>query len=407
MSETHWKPDSVLMDALIGQIPRLLASQREDGRFGDEPWTCRDQEAIYPIAAAWAMEGSRFYHTPDLLAAVVRGGDALIREMDGEGRWVFRRKDGSEGGMVRMPWTYSRWIKAYSLIREAIADDTRARWDEALTRGFDNIAGQDIGAVQKSAHHAMALAIAGRVLDRTDWCDQASASLARVVSSQSEDGWWSENYGPIVDYGFIYSDALGTYFAVTKDESVLPALERAAKFHAMWTYPDGSAVETIDERNRWRPGVHLGNPGFTWSAVGRRWLARQHEIFLASGGTFDADYAASLLLYGGSGEIEPPQTDGQNARLTMGDKACAIRRGTVVRGALGVRMPGARVPMDSGSPEPRLGLQRSHRAHRRRRKYETTAPLEHVQRRRYDLVPSRARRRKPEIRAARALLPRP
>ena len=111
------------------------------------------------------------------------------------------------------------------------------------------------------------------------------------------------------------------------DAEVLPALERAAAFHANLTYPDGSTVETVDGRNPYHTGVHSGNPGFSHTAVGRGYLAQQHRLLLAEGNRFDADYAASLLLYGGRGEAEETAAGQQRHVFRMGDEATAVRNG--------------------------------------------------------------------------------
>ena len=70
---------------------------------------------MYPLAAAYATPGpgNRYYKSPELLAVIIKAGQALIDECRRRGPWVFRKKDGSTWGMTRMPWTYSRWIRSY------------------------------------------------------------------------------------------------------------------------------------------------------------------------------------------------------------------------------------------------------------------------------------------------------
>jgi len=315
------------LDALVRAVPGFLASQdQRTGRFGRGIWIVTDQNVIYPLAVAWALEHpSNPYHRSDrVLQAVMAGGDALIDAQDEAGQWVFRKKDGSTWGKTYMPWTYSRWIRTYGLIRDAMPPERRKRWEAGLRLGYEGIASQALGKVHNiPAHHAMGLYLAGRLLDRPGWCRQARAFMAEVVRAQDAGGYWSEHCGPVVRYNFVYTEALGIYLAVSGDESVLPALRRAAVFHANFTYPDGSPVETIDERTAYRPGVLPGNVGFCMTDTGRALL--RHQLALLDEGSLSADTAASFLLYGREG----PLAEGLFRRkhdFVLGRGDAAVRR---------------------------------------------------------------------------------
>jgi hypothetical protein len=69
---------------------------------------------------------------------------------------------------------------------------------------------------------------------------------------------------------------------MSKDETVLPALQRAAKFHVVMTYPNGTPVETVDERNSYENTVVVPNVGFTFSPEGRGYLKKQIELRCAA-----------------------------------------------------------------------------------------------------------------------------
>ena len=291
-----WSPEPELLASLDAAVPEILASQKENGQFGTEPWICGDQNVIFPLAAAWHLNDSRYHGNEEVLEAIVRGGDALIHAQDEEGKWTFLKKDYSEWGQILMPWTYSRWIRAYQIVRDALDADARARWDDALLLGFDGIARTCLGHVHNiPAHHSMALFCAGTVFGREDWRNQSRAFMAKVAGAQSPHGWWPEHNGPVVAYNYVYSESLGIYYGMSGDGEVLPALDRAARYHASLTYPDGSPVETVDGRNPYHEGIRLGNAGFSHTAAGRGYLARLHGLFLAEGARFDPDYAANLL----------------------------------------------------------------------------------------------------------------
>jgi hypothetical protein len=325
--EKSWKPEPQLLESLDAGVPEILASQRPDGQFGTEPWICGDQNAMLPLAAAWGLKGSRHHHSQKVMDAVVRGGYALIDAQDEQGMWTFRKKDRSTWGQILMPWTYSRWIRAYALVREGMPGEARARWEKGLLLGFEGISRTCLERLHNiPAHHAMGLYCAGIVFDREAWKAQAAAFLGRIAAAQSPDGWWPEHDGPVVAYNFVYSDALGVYYSMSGDKTGLAALGRAARYHAAYTYPDGSAVETVDGRNPYHAGVHLGNPGFSHTPAGRGYLAQQHALYLKTGRRFDADYAAQMILYSGEGAFE--ETAGARERHVhrMGDYGLIVRR---------------------------------------------------------------------------------
>jgi hypothetical protein len=316
------------LDDLVAAVPAILRSQDlKTGRFGTGIWIVTDQNLMLPLAAAWSYQSDRNpnYHSQKVLDAIMAAGDALIDDQDANGQWEFRKKDGSKSGKIFMPWTYSRWVRAFGMIRDAMPRGRRERWEKALRLGYTGIAKEvEKARVQNiPAHHAMGLYFAGQVFDEPAWRKLAAEYLHKVAAAQHSDGYWSENKGPVVLYGFVYVDALGTYYAVSHDESVLPVLRKSGTFHSYFTYPDGSDVETVDDRNPYHPGVRMPNVGFSFSPEGRAYLARQIALHR---GPIPADEAASLLLWGEEGEASSATQAGGNFdyRLPSGD--AAIRR---------------------------------------------------------------------------------
>ncbi|MBT5874427.1 MAG: hypothetical protein HOH43_13500, partial [Candidatus Latescibacteria bacterium] len=212
MPET-WCNEPQILDSLLAAVPEILADQKSTGQFGDEPWISRDQHRMIALAAVWQLPGNRYYHDPVVLESIVRSGDALIDDQDEQGMWTFRKKDHSTWGQIYMPWTYSRWIRTYRIIRGHVDELTQNRWDTALTLGFEGIAGHELGRIHNiPAHHAMALYCAGEVLERPEWQEQANDFLSKVIAEQSPHGWWTEHVGPVVAYNYVYVDALGVYY---------------------------------------------------------------------------------------------------------------------------------------------------------------------------------------------------
>lgn len=317
---------------LIERAPEALKTYDEKtGHFGSGIWICRDQESMYPLAAAYALDvpGNRYHRDAKLLETIMKAGDALAADTDDQGRWMFRKKDGSTWGMIHMPWTYSRWIRTFGLIRDDMPPERRAAWEKALLNGYDNISKTTLKHLHNiPTHHAMGLYIAGKLLDRPQWCTQAAEFLRKAAEAQSPNGYWSEGEGPVVNYNFVYVEAIGIYYAWSKDETVLPALERASRFHRNFTYPDGNCVETIDQRNPFHASVHQANVGFTFSPVGRAYLASQWAHLKDTG--FSPDSMTSYVLYGQEGPIEAADASGPQVYVLSEDgvdKAMTVRQG--------------------------------------------------------------------------------
>jgi len=296
-----------LINVLVENVPKILENYDPDtGRFGKGIWICQDQHAMYPLAVAYSTKSQRnkYYKDPSLLEAIMKAGDALIKDTDNTGKWEFRKKDGSTWGPIWMPWTYSRWIRTFLVIRQDMPPERRRIWEKALLLGYLGIRKNELEHIHNiPAHHGMGLYFAGKALDKPEWCREAGEFLLKVAETQFEGGYWSENSGPVVSYNYVYVDALGAYYADSGDKKVLPALEKAAAFHLNFTYPGGQNVETVDQRNPYKSSVSPGNVGFTFTPVGRRYLKNQWEKYGMH--NLNPDYIASLILYGEQGKISP------------------------------------------------------------------------------------------------------
>ena len=322
-----------LVGKLAEQVPAILKGfDAETGRFGSGIWICQDQHDMYPLAVAYTTPGpaNPYHKDASLLEVIMKAGDALIADADERGQWVFRKKDGSTWGKIWMPWTYSRWARTFGLIRDDMPPQRRKAWADALLLGFTGISNSQLRSIHNiPAHHAMGLYAAGQALDRPEWCHQAAEFMVKVAGHQSPAGYWAEGGGPVVLYNFVYVDALGTYHAMSGDERVLPALDKAAAYHRHFTYPSGQDVETIDQRNAFHDRVSPGNVGFTFSPTGRAFLKNQWARSGERG--LSADLIASLLLYGQEGpadDVDSGAADGPFVLNEGGaDRAATLRRG--------------------------------------------------------------------------------
>ena len=248
-----WPPRNYLIQSLVASVSETLkAFHPETGRFGTEPWICGDQNVVLPLAAAWSLKSpdNPYYHDKKLLEVIAKGGNALVDDQDENGMWIFRKKDYSTWGQALNTWTYSRWIRAYVLVKDALPAADRQKWEKGLLLGFKNIRLiMDSPRIQNiPCHHAMALYIAGQVFQNQDWQQAAAAYQRLVIKDQFPEGYWTENFGPVVSYNMVYVEALGVYYHFSKDPMVPEALRRSVKFHSAVLWSDGTSASTIDER---------------------------------------------------------------------------------------------------------------------------------------------------------------
>jgi hypothetical protein len=327
-----WQFKKDFLQRLVKQVPAILKAQnKETGRFGTGIWIVNDQHPMYPLSVAWAtkIDGveNPYYHNAEVLEAIMSAGDALIADQDSQGMWEFRKKDGSTWGQIYQPWTYSRWIRAFNLIKDGMPPDRRANWEKGLILGFTGIAATEPQKKMQNIplHNCMGLYLAAKIFNRPDWEKAAVDYLHAGVAEQHPDGYWTEHSGPVVMYNGVYVDALGQYYGMSGDKTVLDALARSSKFHAAMTYPDGRAVETVDERNGYHENIAGINIGFAFTPEGRGYVKRQIETLAKhTDNPVGPEIAASFILYGVEGEIAPPPRSGDV--YVSGDKQAMTRR---------------------------------------------------------------------------------
>jgi len=147
------------------------------------------------------------------------------------------------------------------------------------------------------------------------------------MAEQHPEGFWSENYGPVVSYNMVYSDSLGTYYAFSKDPAVPEVLKRAVNFHSAVLWSDGTSASCVDERVIYHKSINTGNVGFSFSPEGRGFILSQLAKSAAAGRDgMGGDYAASLLLHGGQGGIVPLPSSQDKGVSVIGKNDAVIVR---------------------------------------------------------------------------------
>lgn len=258
------------------------------GRFMEgQGWAVTLQDIILCMAVLYTCpsEGNRFYGDGSLPERIALAGDALRRFQYPDGKVEFVKVDGSRWGPIYMPWTMYHWLEAYRLIGPELSSGRESDWRDGLELAFAGIDREMRGALEKSAErtaavhniptwNAMGLHRAADVLGNSAWRKTAETMIALTLEAQHDDGYWPEHRGPTAFYNQVYAHALGLYARHGGAIDVVPALDKALKFHERFTYPDGTRVETADGRTKYesRPSP-MGLPGFTLLPRGEAYAA--------------------------------------------------------------------------------------------------------------------------------------
>ncbi len=213
-----------------------------------------------------------------MLALAQRIGDLLATEHE-KGRYATRLDHHRD--------TYM-WLDAWRLLGRELGEERKARWRQALVENFTPLAAEvarrkdypwyNSPYIGTSPNHyslwSSTLYLAGRAFGNAEWEKLGAAVMHRFAAEeQTSDGYWGEHSraGPTTGYDYLTATGVALYWEHSKDPAALEALRRSTEFHKYYTYPDGTPVETINDRNRyWAPSM-WGHFGFSHFPDGRRY----------------------------------------------------------------------------------------------------------------------------------------
>jgi len=290
-----------LPEAYLDLVRHLSAKmtpyQMPDGRYVHKPgqvepnrgWNIPNQQFIFVNAylGTEPTTGAPRGGSDKLLTSVIRAGDFLTRKFaaDGTVRWNMRGVR-FDRRLVDQRLTYF-WLLAYQRMKEVLDGRRRRTWAQRLQAACTWLIDKRIRPHARNrrftSHHVgtgtnhFALYLStvyqgGLIFARPQWCDLTTRVMRRLCRDQHPDGYWEEHDGPATGYNTLTFTGVATYYLLSGDREVLPALRRGKDFHLRFTYPDGVACETIDGRMRHRRWVSpWGHFGFSLFPDGRRY----------------------------------------------------------------------------------------------------------------------------------------
>ncbi len=298
-----------MVEARLNAEPATLASIEKDGRYRHFPY------AILAPAVLYAKQhpANRRYRDPGMLALAIRIGDMLAEE-DEHDRFEPR---------LDSDWDTYIWMETYRLIEGELGGERRERWRRAILRNvallvtdaeerldFPWYNSPYIGTSPNHyANWAANLLLAGRMFANREWERLGARILHRFAElEQTPDGYWGEHSraGPTTGYNHLTLAPVALYWELTKDPAAMAALRRATDFHKYFTWPDGTPVEVINDRNRHWGVSAWAQFAFSHFADGRGYAEFLTGFFRPEMLTVDAlGRLAQDALYYHEGPVEP------------------------------------------------------------------------------------------------------
>lgn len=274
--------------------------------------------AILPPAVLYSKRHSRNsrYKDPQMLALAIRIGDLLASESE---KGLYEQRPDSD-------WDTYMWLEAYRVLQDQLGPARRSLWRRELEKNIAPFAAPakerlDFPWYQSpfigtSPNHysqwAELLYLAGRVFGKKDWENLGARILHRFSAmEQSPDGWWGEhtNAGPAIGYNLLTLSAVAVYCEHSNDPAALEAIRRATNLHKYFTYPDGTPVELINNRNRYwsvSPWSHFAFSHFPAGRGYAEFLTSRFPIGQLSIDEFGR-LAQNVLYYHEGPAAPPPQ----------------------------------------------------------------------------------------------------
>jgi len=170
-------------------------------------------------------------------------------------------------------WPPLMVCRGLDLLGDELEPERRARWERFVEWFVEDDLPKPFffTAPNHEAWKLAVAALAGRVLGRPDWLEQAAFQMKQLMRYQNPEGFWDEgrHHGPSMKYSSLQLGAMALVAEETGDAEIRAAAARLAGFMAQWSFPDGVTVGAFDGRQSTSPG-YFGRlvPGLELAAEG-------------------------------------------------------------------------------------------------------------------------------------------
>lgn len=319
-----------LLESGIKRIEKELAAHPQPTLLlleGGRPFDHFPHAILLPaVLYSKSHPSNKLFGDTSLVVLAKRIGDLLVTEYE-KGNYTARYDH---------DWDTYMWLEAYRLLEKKLGNERKLRWQKALMENlellepllvkYQDYPWYNAPFITTSPNHyaiyASTLLVGGHVFNKPSWIQLANKVLHRFcIEEQTADGYWGEHSqaGPTTGYDYVTLTQIALYWEYSKDPEALKALRRSTNFHKYFTYPDGTPVETINDRNRYWGISMWGHFGFSHFEDGRGYAEFLTSFFHPAGDTLSyggniqslARIAQNIMYYheGISGTIPQQQKD--------------------------------------------------------------------------------------------------
>lgn len=204
------------------------------------------QEFVWPLALAYDTDilDNPYYHQPSIKQWVAAGILYAARSAHADGScddyFPFERAGGAAA------FSLLACVESYSLL---------GLEDEAMLRFFEkrgNWLAHHHESGRLSNHQALialCLELLGRLLQTSRWEDASRHRIERVLSWQSDEGWFQEYEGCDPGYHTLTVFCLARLFELRPTPAIKDAIEKAVRLASHFVHPDGSFGGEYTSRN--------------------------------------------------------------------------------------------------------------------------------------------------------------
>ncbi|HRU07151.1 MAG TPA: hypothetical protein P5137_15400, partial [Candidatus Brocadiia bacterium] len=256
-----------LIEALSAGVRGLIVDGFDRERRADTSHHGRGAAYAAAYAVFTPFPGNPVHGREDLWDAVLQMFDIVCEDQRPDGWWNWYVPATQKTHGLNHVWSMFSWLRLVQDFGERFGAERRERVERMLRAAMTcRVEGAraylDTGRHPASknifAHATLALWLAGSVFDEPGWTTLAAAALDKCFATQFSDGYWPDaniHRGPTSLYNTVTLSAASAYARLSGSASALQAVRRAAEYHLWMSYPDGTAVETPDERNRYSAQV--------------------------------------------------------------------------------------------------------------------------------------------------------
>lgn len=251
-----------IISGLSGDVGSVALGGLQDDGTDTTP---HSREILYALGYVTFRDfaGNRFHGSQPLWDIGLQMVDALCARQGADGSWKWRVPASGKVWSTRYVWSVYAWLRAIEDFGEHFGEERLERFREALGRTIaDRLLSWNLylktGERRTSLNifiwEGLEMWLGGRVLGNDEWLRAGREQVEYCLRRQKPDGWWPDAQrprGPVVSYNGVTLSAASVYARLSGDAFALETVRRAARFHTDFCYPDGSLVETIDERNRY------------------------------------------------------------------------------------------------------------------------------------------------------------